>query len=71
MKSQSNVAPQQRQDISNEKSTKPQTSQIRPPIHAVPKASVKEDNTPFNVVYQIKNTNVNISIWDVDATIPS
>ena len=70
MNSQSNGTPQQRQDMSNRKSNESQTSQIHPPIHIVPKALVKEFGTsPFNVVDQMKRTNVNISIWDFVSTI--
>ena len=58
--------------MSNKKSIEPQTSQIQLSIHTVPKDLVKEVSAPpFNVVDQMKKTNVNISIWDVVATIPS
>ena len=56
----------------NQRSTKYQTSQVQPHIDIVSKLSIKVVSAPpFNVVDQIKRTNVNISIWDVVATIPS
>jgi hypothetical protein len=67
MNVQSNVTPKKRQDMN-----KPHTSQIQPLIHIVPKVSIKEVGAPpFNVVDKMKKDNVNISIWDVVATIPS
>ena len=48
----------------------PQVIPSQPPIHVAPKASTRAHNTSFNVVDQMKKTNVNISMWDVVATIP-
>ena len=42
----------------------------QPLINAAPKDSTKISNAPFNVVEHMKKTNVNISMWDVVATIP-
>lgn len=35
------------------------------------RASTKASNASFSVVDQMRKTNVNISMWDVVATIPS
>lgn len=45
--------------------------QVVPPQASTSRASIKTSNVSFSVVDQMRKTNVNISMWDVVATIPS
>lgn len=71
MDAQSNFAAQQKKDMGNKKSTEPQTAHFHSSVPIAPKALTKEISTPLNIVDQMKRTVVNISIWDVVASIPS
>ena len=67
---QSNAFQQQRQNNGKKGVSDPPVVPSQPPTSVAPKASTKVPTRPFSVVEQMKKTNVNISMWDVVATIP-
>ena len=67
---QENTFQQQRQNNNRKDASDPQIVPSQPLVNAAPKASTKVSNAPFNVVEQMKKTNVNILMWDAVATIP-
>lgn len=66
-----NSSQQQRHNYSREGVNDPQVVPSQLPTHAAPKFPAKAPNASFSVVEKMKRKNVNISMWNFVATIPS